>query len=516
MAIEGKKINELTQISDVSNETVLPAVYVNGSTTASTANKISVQQISTKVQGDLAPALAAKQDLLPEGTEGYFLKKTASGVEWAQAASGTTDVNTISATSGSISLETNKVYKVTLNGNTTFVLPNTVDNTKFNQIYLQINLTNNSNINFGTSNYFTVQPTLEIGENRITYEYDANEQVWYVGKIGEQSSGGDANKANTNLDNLTDSAQISVANLLDDLYNTVGCNIVGSDVTVTDGVASGFSSTSYLQGIKAPNTVNKVDITVKFKLTGATDGCLLFFRNLYFFAYPNGNILSAQYASDSSWKNLLIESGQTITNTDVWVHFVDTGTSQEMEYSLDGVNYVGKVTSAYTDDLTEDYALEIGSRWQGSNPFPGEIDLNETVILLDEKPWFVGKAEQVKPAHLAMPSDVYDTLTPSLVNSISPEYTAPSDGYYQAAIHYTGSSARVFIVVNLGTNGQLVDGDLSQSTYVCAIRNNSGEQGEDAIIIMPISKGQKLQVVTNADFTGLRFIYAEGAKSEAN
>lgn len=67
MAVQGKKINELTAIGSVSNETVLPAVYVNGSTVNSTANKISIEQISTKVQGDMSTTLAGKQDVLTAG-----------------------------------------------------------------------------------------------------------------------------------------------------------------------------------------------------------------------------------------------------------------------------------------------------------------------------------------------------------------------------------------------------------------------------------------------------------------
>lgn len=68
MAIEGKKINELTAIGTVSNETVLAAVYVSGTTVNSTANKISIEQISTKVQDDMSTTLAGKQDTLVSGT----------------------------------------------------------------------------------------------------------------------------------------------------------------------------------------------------------------------------------------------------------------------------------------------------------------------------------------------------------------------------------------------------------------------------------------------------------------
>lgn len=67
MAQTGKKINELTAISNVTSETVLPGVYVNSGIADSTANKISIQQISAKVQNDMSSTLADKQDKLTAG-----------------------------------------------------------------------------------------------------------------------------------------------------------------------------------------------------------------------------------------------------------------------------------------------------------------------------------------------------------------------------------------------------------------------------------------------------------------
>lgn len=67
MAQTGKKINELTQISTVTNETVLPGVYVESGVANSTASKISIEQISAKVQNDMSSTLASKQDTLVSG-----------------------------------------------------------------------------------------------------------------------------------------------------------------------------------------------------------------------------------------------------------------------------------------------------------------------------------------------------------------------------------------------------------------------------------------------------------------
>lgn len=68
MATNGKKINELTSIETVSNETVLPAVYVSGTTPNPTAQKISINQISNKVQDNMSSVIANKQDKLTAGS----------------------------------------------------------------------------------------------------------------------------------------------------------------------------------------------------------------------------------------------------------------------------------------------------------------------------------------------------------------------------------------------------------------------------------------------------------------
>lgn len=67
MAQTGKKINELTAITTVSDETVLPAVYVSGGNPSSTANKVSIEQISNKITNDLGTILNSKQDKLTAG-----------------------------------------------------------------------------------------------------------------------------------------------------------------------------------------------------------------------------------------------------------------------------------------------------------------------------------------------------------------------------------------------------------------------------------------------------------------
>lgn len=68
MAIQGKKINELDLLQeDLTGNTVIPAVYINNGVISQTANKVTVNQISNKIQTDMSTIIAEKQDKLIAG-----------------------------------------------------------------------------------------------------------------------------------------------------------------------------------------------------------------------------------------------------------------------------------------------------------------------------------------------------------------------------------------------------------------------------------------------------------------
>lgn len=179
MAVEGKKINQLEVLNVVSNETVLPSVYVNGTTVDDTAKKVSVSQLSDKVQENISPLLAAKQDALTAGENITILNNVIS------ATVGTQSITTISSTSGTIALEPNKVYKAFLNGNTTFTLPTIADNTKFNQIMMQLTIDSSYTIDLGTTHYMGEESVLLAGMYNVYYEYDSFNELWFVGILSK-------------------------------------------------------------------------------------------------------------------------------------------------------------------------------------------------------------------------------------------------------------------------------------------------------------------------------------------
>lgn len=91
-------------------------------------------------------------------------------------------VNTLNG-SGSVQLVSNTVNRVTVTGALEFTMPATVDNTIYNQILVQLDLSNYYNVSLGTTYTFNgVLPAItEAGKYNLIYEYDGAN--WYVGII---------------------------------------------------------------------------------------------------------------------------------------------------------------------------------------------------------------------------------------------------------------------------------------------------------------------------------------------
>ena len=95
------------------------------------------------------------------------------------------DITAISATSGTVSLNANTLYQMTISGETTFSLPSTVNAEKHNQIKILANLSVVSAINFGTTKYFNCEaPDMsEAGFYDIYIDYDPHQSSWVAGAI---------------------------------------------------------------------------------------------------------------------------------------------------------------------------------------------------------------------------------------------------------------------------------------------------------------------------------------------
>lgn len=93
----------------------------------------------------------------------------------------------ITQTSGTIRLDENKFYKVSLSGATTFSLPQPKNINVKNQIKVYLRLNNaNLQINWGTGQYLAGNSPLTYRGNYILfYDWNPNTGTWSVGSLVE-------------------------------------------------------------------------------------------------------------------------------------------------------------------------------------------------------------------------------------------------------------------------------------------------------------------------------------------
>lgn len=92
-------------------------------------------------------------------------------------------IQSLPAAQGNISLASGGIYRGTISGDTTFVLPAVTDNTLLNQILIQLTIDGAYSINWGTTLCFSSAPSTVAGSYNIVYEYDALMGGWVVGQI---------------------------------------------------------------------------------------------------------------------------------------------------------------------------------------------------------------------------------------------------------------------------------------------------------------------------------------------
>ena len=92
-------------------------------------------------------------------------------------------IQTISQTSGTVSLTTNKVYRMNLSGTTTFSITTPSNTGIYNQIKIMLNVTTVATINWGTSYFYngTAPDVSATGQYAIYYDWDAPSSRWVCG-----------------------------------------------------------------------------------------------------------------------------------------------------------------------------------------------------------------------------------------------------------------------------------------------------------------------------------------------
>lgn len=311
----------------------------------------------------------------------------------------------------------------------------------------------------------------------------------------------DLGVANVDLSNLTSEAKPNIIDTLSDIYNTVQYSVVGSP-TFNGGVVSGFSAADYLTLTKNPTigAGDDFEISVCFVTPSTKYGHIC-----GWYTNTNGGIMYLDY-------NAL---GVTITSS-VELKLFGLMLDGEKKYTAKLVRNNGVITfsvyeaGALLQQTQTEFngAIEFSSfvfitfgNDYVSNYWTGSIDLTETYIKVNDKMWFIGRSQEVNPAHLAMPSDVYDNLT--LTSGTI--YTAPADGYVGISL----SSGNFLHIILLLPNAP--SDDLQYRLMELVIGPSNGYPRG----FIPISKGQKFCVdFLNGTMIYAHFVYAQGTKHE--
>ena len=82
-----------------------------------------------------------------------------------------------------VNLASGGIYSGEVNSDVTFILPAVTDKSLLNQILIQLNISGEPKINWGTTNYFSGEPSTSAGNYNIIYEYDNLLNAWVVGQV---------------------------------------------------------------------------------------------------------------------------------------------------------------------------------------------------------------------------------------------------------------------------------------------------------------------------------------------
>lgn len=200
----------------------------------------------------------------------------------------------------------------------------------------------------------------------------------------------------------------------------VGCTgnqdkltIVGSP-TISNGVASGFSSNNYLKTSSTLPSTN-FEIGMKFNCTDlSVNNTLISTINASPYAFSCSLRTSGRIRIYSKSTTYSVDFNKVFSaNTDYYIKIICSSLGYSMYWSTDGTNYnrdsVYNALSAHLPNLN---VLNIGKNSSSApaEPFNGSIDLNNTYIKVDDELWF-GRQQYLLPEDKAIATDKGWSLT---------------------------------------------------------------------------------------------------------
>ena len=172
------------------------------------------------------------------------------------------------------------------------------------------------------------------------------------------------------------------------IMGPVGYNLVGSP-TIKDGIATGFTTTSYLMTNSQFNFSQATDYEFVTRATPHAvsgrnaaivgthgSGMVIYFKQNAIECYPGNNTL------------IVVRSAFDVSSF-YYIRLTRKGNVYTLDYSLDGINYTGANSVTSQQHLSSSLFLRFGYySSDGWDPLDGKIDFNHTYIKANNELWF--------------------------------------------------------------------------------------------------------------------------------
>ena len=209
---------------------------------------------------------------------------------------------------------------------------------------------------------------------------------------------------------------LNFTNDIGDVENTYKFNkdafiVVGTPTISDDGIASGFSTSNYLQ-LTYPFKPNDKSWEIKIRVNCSDvsyNNTIIGQYGNDFYNSPDIHIQSGHFKyampahtfSHTSMFSFKTGAYNVLPNTDYWIKFGFTGTFYYFDYSLDGISYTREDSMTYETTETIYPATEgfcIGfNKWGASSTevLKGSIDLKQFSITVEGVEVFSGKSKVI-------------------------------------------------------------------------------------------------------------------------
>ena len=194
-----------------------------------------------------------------------------------------------------------------------------------------------------------------------------------------------------------------LVNLFNSMPYNVGYTVTGSP-TISNGVASGFTASDYLQ--VSASGMSNADITEIVWKCKLNQSALRQSSNFVMYKYSGGNLQLSIYGGTTTFNapNLWVPGPNSsygftgftpIADTWFWLKITYDGSTLKLYSSLDGITYTLRRTEESITMTGTDGLFNIGYSYS-TGYFDGEIDLNESHIKINGKAWFFGLPTMTK------------------------------------------------------------------------------------------------------------------------